>query len=1008
MSGEPGRARPGALRRPLRLLEPFRPGSTIVGAAIAALGVVLVVGTSIGFTGSIAIVVGLIAVYLTGLWYQSRSRKQLLEKTFIWRGVGPKADPIEHFAVKFWSGWGSKTEAPPYVRRAVMGEVEEGLAQEQFVLLMGERTSGKSRLIYEIAKARPDQMALVAAPVKAEGNDPLAQLMGDDLGLADWEERQLLVLRDFTKRLIDRRITGDSMRSWLERHPKVSVVATVNPDDLRRIAEDGEEAEISLGEVAKLARVVTLDHELSGEELTEARAKFPELEQRDVEHLPRYMVLEHPLRERFEDEEGGNELGGTLVRAVADWQRAGLARPAPEQYLRVIASRSAAGPGELEAALRWAIEPVRPAARLLYPVYADADSGGYEADRVVIDLLEDSESPQQIPDFTWEAIYEELVRDVDGRDEDEDIAAELLAVGEAAMTCGRYEFARDILKGARNLGNASQEQRSAQVLTSGTRIGAVMRLLVDSRRGDGILPRIREARDLAEQRRVARMDFGDSEGSGRVFAMIYRRRALRALFRGTVLMLFDVSSAAFGLAVGLGLRAALSGGDDIGSLLDVFVRVLAPWAAATVFVFALAGLYRQDDKRARLAAILVATGALGAIGLVAALAEELDIPAALAAALVGTLWAAFCDYRLRVKYDSISRKWVEDHELEAKTLLLGGPRQVAAVERALPTGVSRPTAVCGYLTPGTDDPAEAEDPERIPMTPWLGSIDRLPEAVADHDIDWVLIADHEMRPLERQALADRCHLRRVRVAAIPSPSDIQAGSAEFVAGQMLVLIPLVPLWRGNVAFLAKRAFDFIVALVALVFLSPVLALTALVILIFDGTPIVVRSWRPGAGREVFGMYRFRTTVERPVSLRDPGALDEAEEQPTALGRWLRSHGLDELPQLFNILIGDMSLVGPRPLRLSDDSKLRDAELLRYVVRPGATSPWQVCGNAGISCSELTAMDMAYLRNWTIFADLEILVKTARLVLRGREKQLTLHMDDDPDLWVEEADPEPTA
>jgi lipopolysaccharide/colanic/teichoic acid biosynthesis glycosyltransferase len=995
-----GRLKPHASMRPLRLFEPFRAGSTIIASAIAAFGVALVVGTSVGLAGSAAIVVGLLAIYLTGLWYQGRSRKQLIEKAFIWRGVGSKADPA-HFAVKFWSGWGSKNEPPPYVRRTVMNEIEDGLAQEQFVLLMGERTSGKSRLIYEIAKARTGQMALVGAPVKADGEDPLTQLMEDNLGLGAWEERQLLVLRDFTKRLIDRRITADSMRSWLDRHPKVSVVATFNPDDRRRVEDDGEEAEISFGEIEKLAKVVTLDHELKGKELVEARRLFSDLGVRQLAELPRYMVLEHPLRERFESKDEENELGRAIVRAVADWQRSGLVRPAPEGYLRAAVARSVTAPGDFEAALRWAIEPVRPAARLIYPVLMEAGGVGYEADRVVIDLLEDADSPQPIPESTWEEIYEELARDAGSKDADNDVAAELIALGEAAMDRGRYDFARDVLKGARNLGDAAQEQRSAQILTTGIRIGSVLRLLVDSRRRDGILPRIREARDLAEQRRVARMDFDDSKGTGRLIALIYRRRALRAVFRGLVLTLSDILSASLGLALGLVLRAVLSGAHDLGGLWSVFVQLLAPWAAATVFVFALVGLYKQDDKRARLAAILVATGALGAIGLVAALAEDFDPLAAFAAALVATLFAAFCDYRLRVKYDTISRKWVEDHKLEANTLLLGNYRQVALVEAALPDGVSRPTTVCGYLTPGADDPADLDDPSRIPKTPWLGSIERFPEVVADHDIDWVLIADHEMRPRERQALADRCHLRRLRVAAVPSPSDIQAGSAEFVAGQSLVLIPLVPLWRGNIAFVAKRAFDFLVALAALILLSPLLALIALAILVFDRTPIVVRTWRPGAGREVFGMYRFRTTVERPKSIGSPSDPDEVEQRPTPLGRWLRSHGLDELPQLFNVLVGDMSLVGPRPLRLSDDTKIRDADLLRYVVRPGATSPWQVCGRPSIFCSELTAMDLAYLRHWTIFTDLEILVKTARLVFRGRDEELTLHIDD-------ALDPEPAS
>jgi lipopolysaccharide/colanic/teichoic acid biosynthesis glycosyltransferase len=995
MPRDSGGTKSGSWKHPLRLLEPFRAGSVVIGTAITAVGAVVFVGTNLGFAGAIGVVIGLVVVYMVGLWRQGSAREKLHEGAFIWRGVASKSDPIQHFAVKFWSSWPGM-KPPPFVPRTAMKSVEDGLDRNRLVLLFGNRTSGKSRLIYEVAKKRPGQMVLVAAPAPGNQRDPLIQLLNDPVGLEAWEERQILVLRDFTKRLIAGDITGDSMRTWLDRYHRVSVVATVNPDDLSRIAAHGEETESAFEEVAALAQAVGLEDELDEKELEAAQETFPNIDAGELRQLPRYMVLEDPLRERLEAEDEKTELGRAIVRAVADWQRVGLARPAPERFLRAISRQSGKGGSDaFDAALRWAAEPVRAAARLVYPVAGERDESLYEADRVVIDLLDAGDSPQPITDSTWEAIYEEIVADLDG--EDEGVTAELIVLGEGAMARGRYDFGRDVLENAQAIGSAAQEQLSSQVLASGTRIRSVVNLLVDSRRGDSIRQRIQTAQNQADERQASS---ADSDAPGPLLAAIYRRRGLRTFVRALALMLADIASAAIGLAAGMALRAFLSGNKDFPDQLDVFLGSLAPWGAATIFAFALFTLYKQDAPRARLGAILLAMGMLGVIGLVAGTAADFELGAAIPAAIVGTLLAASIDYRLRVLYDSISRSWVWDHGLEARTLLIGSAGQVAAVEAALPVGISRPTNVRGYLTPGSDNPGQADNPGPLPIAPWLGSVDELAKVVVTHDIGRVLIANHDMSPRERQALADRCHLRNLVVEAVPSPSDIQAGTADFVAGQSLILIPLVPLWRGHTAFVTKRVFDFTIALVALILLWPLLTVIAILILIFDRTPIVVRSWRPGVGREVFGMYRFRTTNERRRATLDSSGR-ESEGRPTALGKKLRNRGLDELPQLFNILLGDMSLVGPRPLKLSDDAKLRDWELIRYVVRPGATSPWQVSGREVISFAELTALDMAYLRHWTIVADLEILVKTARLVLRGREKLLTISAP-------EGAEPEETA
>jgi lipopolysaccharide/colanic/teichoic acid biosynthesis glycosyltransferase len=115
-----------------------------------------------------------------------------------------------------------------------------------------------------------------------------------------------------------------------------------------------------------------------------------------------------------------------------------------------------------------------------------------------------------------------------------------------------------------------------------------------------------------------------------------------------------------------------------------------------------------------------------------------------------------------------------------------------------------------------------------------------------------------------------------------------------------------------------------------------------------------------------------------------------------IGAKLRRRHFDQLPELLNVITGKMSLVGPYALPLSDHAKLGEEHHLRYVVRPGFTGPWQVCGRQELTSSELTMMDLAYLRHWTVFADLEILIRTIRLMIKGDGKPLVLIEDPEPD------------
>jgi lipopolysaccharide/colanic/teichoic acid biosynthesis glycosyltransferase len=176
----------------------------------------------------------------------------------------------------------------------------------------------------------------------------------------------------------------------------------------------------------------------------------------------------------------------------------------------------------------------------------------------------------------------------------------------------------------------------------------------------------------------------------------------------------------------------------------------------------------------------------------------------------------------------------------------------------------------------------------------------------------------------------------------------------------------------------RRTFDLVVGLTALVVLSPVLVAVATVILLAMGRPVLFRQVRPGRDGRPFVIYKFRTM--RPSNRLDAD-YDHEAERLTALGRFLRATSLDELPELVNVLRGDMSLVGPRPLLAEYLPLYTPQQARRHLVRPGITGLAQVSGRNRLSWERRLALDVFYVDHQSLWLDLKILVRTLGVVLR---------------------------
>ncbi len=213
--------------------------------------------------------------------------------------------------------------------------------------------------------------------------------------------------------------------------------------------------------------------------------------------------------------------------------------------------------------------------------------------------------------------------------------------------------------------------------------------------------------------------------------------------------------------------------------------------------------------------------------------------------------------------------------------------------------------------------------------------------------------------------------------------------------QTLELRPLAFTRKQEVV---KRVFDVVVSLVLLIVLLPVLALSALLIKLTSEGPVFYRSWRVGRGGRHFQFLKFRSMYAGSEDRR--GVLEKNEKgghlfkikndpRVTFIGRFLRRYSLDELPQLFNVLMGDMSLVGPRPLPAQDlemdgSSRLhRDWAEQRAQALPGITGLWQIRGRSDLDFEQMVEYDIAYIRNWSLALDLRILLETPMVVMAGR-------------------------
>jgi exopolysaccharide biosynthesis polyprenyl glycosylphosphotransferase len=269
--------------------------------------------------------------------------------------------------------------------------------------------------------------------------------------------------------------------------------------------------------------------------------------------------------------------------------------------------------------------------------------------------------------------------------------------------------------------------------------------------------------------------------------------------------------------------------------------------------------------------------------------------------------------------------------------------------------------------------------------PVLGRRDELPDLCDRYAIDEVIIASDTSWQDELRDAFSRAPLR-ARVSVVPSPFEILIGRRETLRLHDIPLIKVLDDAPEGAGWGTKRVFDALTAAVLLVVLAPLLALVALAIRLTSAGPVVYHQRRVGRAGVPFTIYKFRTMHEEAESETGPVMAQRGDPRVTALGRVLRASRLDELPQLWNVLRGDMSFVGPRPERpefVGEYERIIQGYKERYRVRPGLTGYAQVNGEYDTSAATKLKYDLAYIHNRSLWLDLRILSETMKVMLTSR-------------------------
>lgn len=416
------------------------------------------------------------------------------------------------------------------------------------------------------------------------------------------------------------------------------------------------------------------------------------------------------------------------------------------------------------------------------------------------------------------------------------------------------------------------------------------------------------------------------------------------------------------------------------SIVKDYVAFLFLYATLTVLLCQGYGLYRTVRTRSSFAEVSAVFRAvlMASLLLTAAIyLAKAEVISRFVIAISGLLnFMLLAGWRLWKR--RIIMRRIENGINIRNVLILGEVREVENLARALARNKE-----WGYLVKGILSPSSADSREEI--------LDTLLQTARAQFIDEVFL----VAPINRELLQSLVVVSRKHSLDLKLIPDLYGGVTIGAPIFRLGEFPVFALYEEPIRSLAlfiKRAVDVLFSAAVLVMLSPMLALIALVVRLDSPGPVLYCARRVGKKGRTFVCYKFRTMISNADKLKHQLRVQNERQGPffklrndpriTRVGKWLRKYSLDELPQFWNVLQGDMSLVGPRPHPVDDFEQYSLEHLRRLDVTPGVTGMWQVSARQDPSFDRNMELDLEYIKNWDIWVDFQIMFKTIPAVLRG--------------------------
>lgn len=476
---------------------------------------------------------------------------------------------------------------------------------------------------------------------------------------------------------------------------------------------------------------------------------------------------------------------------------------------------------------------------------------------------------------------------------------------------------------------------------------------------------------------------------------------LRLVYRTFLSFILDLTAA----LTALGLAAAWRySGEAIPALRRAMPApelALATWIAFWILSLWVAGLYDRNrvlrfrDETTRLVWAAVLHGLLMLALIAVAKAHGIS------RLFVGTafIFQGFLTWAARAQVRRLLSARARQRHSAVRALLVASAERAAEITSTLTAHPELGVEVVGRVDPAQgalvarrhlNGAVKANSPDRVPL---LGDPSTLPEILRKTVVDEIFLAVPEgdfglLQGVRRAAWEQG---KTIHVLVPGRQADLVHPRLTRIGDQVLLSYVFGP--QDSPMLLVKRLIDVVAATALLVLASPFLALIAMAIKLTSPGPVLFRQKRVGLHGRVFTLYKFRTMVDGAERMREEllaandmsGPVFKLRDDPrvTPLGRMLRRWSLDELPQLWNVLLGDMSLVGPRPLPVAEVEALPHKAQRRHAVRPGLSGWWQVSGRSRLRSTELlVAKDLEYIDGWTLGKDLSILLRTVPEVLWG--------------------------